>query len=188
MTRPFEGREVKSHLNVQPRERAMRAMWMMLGHSEVERIYGGLYAPNAYRLVGKPLIVTAGDGRMPLDFTTLRPLALKHRCDVLATYVEPFRSGHRLLFDLVLHRPKSTVLYPERQLWVAPGSWPMFYPLRDGGPVIGAVGRRLFRIAKPLPISPQKLLKGTAMGTAFMHDRVLGGTPFEHPLDQWVGR
>ena len=64
----------------------------------------------------------------------------------------------------------------------------MFYPLRDGGAVIGAVGKRLVRIAKPTPISAQKLLVGITLGSAFMHDCVVGGTPLVHPLVQWVGR
>jgi hypothetical protein len=188
MTHRFPGRDVDTHLSVQPRERAMRAMLAMLGHDEADRIYGGLHVPNAYRVVGKPLIVTAGDHVQPLDFTTLRPLALRHGCDVLATFVDPFRSGHRLLFDIVLHRPAATVHLAEYQLWLRNGSWPIFYPLREGGAVIGAVGRRLVRFAKPTPISRQKRLVGITLGTAFMHDCVLGGTPFEHPLDQWVGR
>lgn len=188
MTRGFPGRDSNSHIGTEPRERAMRAISAMLGHETVSCIYGGLYAPNAYRLVGRPLVVTAGDHKVPLDFTTLRSLAIKHRCDVIGTFVDPFKSGHRLLFDLVLHRPKSTVHYPEYRLWIQPGAWPTFYPLREGGPVIGAVGRRLMRIAKPRPISKEQMLIGISLGTSFMHECVHGGTPFEHPLDQWVGR
>ncbi len=167
----------------------MRAMGAMLGQAgDMSCIYGGLHEPNAYRLAGKPLLITAGDHMVPLDFTKLRPLALAHRCDVVGTFVDPFRSGHRLLFDLVLHRPTSTVHHPEYQLWIRRGVPPTFYPLREGGPVICAVGGRLFRMARPRPISRQSLLVGIALGTSFMHECVLGGTPFERPLDQWVGR
>ena len=62
--------------------------------------------PQANFLIG------ADDGERPLDQHRVKPVTARERCDVLATYVDAFRGGHVMRFDIALHLDGRTTFYP----------------------------------------------------------------------------
>ncbi|WNO53169.1 hypothetical protein [Stakelama saccharophila] len=126
----------------QPRHRAILAICKQLG-GKAERIQSRLGVPDAVKLIDRRAVVTAGDLDQPLDFHQLRPLALAHRCDVVATYCDKGKAGHRFLFDIVLNRDGKVTIYEEYRLCVTRGGARFFVPEAGDGAVLTALTRRL---------------------------------------------
>lgn len=169
------------------RNRAVLALHRILG-GDPRDLSAGSGIPAALHLPDTNLIVCAGDHEIPLDVTRLRPLALKQGCSVLATYVDPFVSGHRFVFDVVLAAVGDAVLYPEYRLWLSDDGRAAL--ISEGGkdPAIDLTFSRPRLASEPPYPNSVARQTGIARAQSLLHGLIYRGTPFATPLDQNIGR
>lgn len=156
-----------------PHLRAITALHQSIG-GKVELKNPGWRTPGWAKLPQRKLLFTAGDNDHILDFTTLRPLAIKEQCDVVATYLDPSKAGHPYQFDLVLSRNNKTTIYEDYRLWMASGGGCFFIPESGDGPVISAINSRLSLVTRPPFRKPAERLIGITRGQAELHTRIFG--------------
>lgn len=169
------------------RDRAVLALHRLVGDdaTPVERI-SGLAA--AIRLVDLDLILAAGDHEQPLDFTRLKPLAARHGCNVLATYVDPLLSGHVFILDAVLWQGGVAETYPERRLWLGDGQPFTLVSGQGTGPALTLSATGLaFADTPPFTDTLSRNI-GVASGQALLHRLIYAGTPFATPIAAHRGR
>lgn len=157
-----------------PHLRAITALHQLIG-GKVELKNPGTIAPGWAKVPERKLILAAGDKGYILDFTTLRPLAIEHKCDVVATYCDQWRQGHRFQFDLVLTRVAKTTICEAYRLWMASGGACFFVPGTGDGPVISAMTLRLSVAKRPPFKKAADRLIGITRGQAELHTRIYGG-------------
>lgn len=156
-----------------PHLRAITALRHLTG-GKVELKNPGMITPGWAKMPERKLMFVAGDMNHILDFTTLRPLAIEHQCDVVGTYCDQWRQGHRFQFDLVLTRAGKTTIYEAYRLWMASGGACFFVPGNGDGPTISAMTLRL-SVAKRAPFKrAADRLIGITLGQAELHTRIYG--------------
>ena len=158
-----------------PHLHAITALRQLLGN-KVELKNPGWRIPGWAKLTDRKLLLTAGDNDHILDFTTLRPLAIKEQCDVVATYLDRSKIDHPYQFDLVLTRHNKTTIYEDYRLWMASGGACYFIPEAGDGPVISAMTLRLSLVKRPPFCRPADRLIGITRGQAELHTRILGAS------------
>ena len=141
--------------------------------------WDGSTLPAAARLPDANLLIGAGDGERPLDRHRVLPVAAKERCDVLATYVEAFRGGHVMHFDIALHRGGKAALYPAYRFWVGRDDRAYFVPETGmEGPAVALLPSRL-AIEKQLPFATaMERTTGLARGQALLYGMIWKGTQY----------
>lgn len=157
----------------EPHLRAITALHQLIS-GKVELKNPGWTSPGWAKLTERKLLLTAGDNGHILDFTTLRPLAIKEQCDVVATYLDPSKTGHPYQFDLLLTRNDKTTIYEDYRLWMASGGGCFFIPEVGDGPVISAMTLRLSLVKRPPFRKPADRLIGITRGQAEIHTRIFG--------------
>jgi hypothetical protein len=165
-----------------PKESAMLALNGIVGGGRFKTVSLDRRGPWGRRMVDRPLILIVGDQSEPLDHTLLRPLATNEGCDVVGTYVDEHKSGHRFVFDVVSFRGTEAVHHAELRLCVVDGRPPMFVPERGIGPSIVVAAGRLKTVDRPAGLTmPQRVL-GIARGQAELQRRVHSSAP----SDRWL--
>jgi hypothetical protein len=165
------------------RGRAIEALHVLVGSPEGRLIYPtrSVMAP-ALDMRGPNLIAVAGDNEVPLDWTELRRIASKHDRDVIATYVDSMKSGHRFLIDVVLRDGGSTVLHPELRLW-APVIGPWFLAPSTGvAPHVRIGPEGLSRATRLFAFDAVGRIGAIARGQAVLQERIQHFEP--HPA--WI--
>lgn len=144
--------------------------------------------PAALAMPDIDLLIAAGDNRQGLSPFALKPLALAHGVNVIATWADGILSGHAFEIDAVLLKGDEAVQVSAYRLWMAPrrGNW-LVPPDGDGDAVLlGTDGPRRW---KRQPWQDRlDLTLGMVRGQAWMQHAVYAGTPFEHPLEQNLTR
>ena len=144
--------------------------------------------PIALAMPDIDLLIAAGDNRQGLSPFALKPLALTHGVNVIATWADRILSGHAFEIDAVLLDGDEAVQFPAYRLWMAPrrGNW-LVPPSGNGDAVLlGLEGPRLWQ--RPPWLDPLDLTLGIARGQAWMQHAVYAGTPFEFPLERNLTR
>lgn len=167
------------------RERAAAALHTLIARGDVVQ-FQTREVPAALVAREAGLVIVAGDPSEPLDWTRLKPFARGQGLDVLATYVDPMRSGHRFLFDAVLHKGDTVTLYPEYRLWRGEVGAMALVPDVGPGPTLtlGVSGMTL--AAKPPTKDAFQRTAGLARAQATLIALVFGDTPYAVPLDRNV--
>ena len=164
------------------RDRAARALQQLFsGTSAACRLPS---VPAALAMPDIDLLIAAGDNRQGLSPFALRPLALAHGVNVIATWADGILTGHAFEIDAVLIEGGEAVQFSAYRLWIAPrrGNW-LVPPNGDGDAVLlCANGPRRWK-RQPW-FDKLDLTLGIARGQAAMQRTVYAGTPFEHPLEQ----
>lgn len=160
----------------------MLALNGIVGGGEFKTVSGGRRAPWGRRLVDRPLILIVGDQSEPLDYTLLRPLATNESCDVVGTYVDDHKSGHRFVFDVVVFRGTEAVHHAELRLCVIEGRPPMFVPESGTGPSILVTAGRFKTVDRPAGLTKPRRVMGIARGQAELQRRVHSSAP----SDRWL--
>lgn len=158
----------------EPHLRAITALHHLIGGKKVELKNPGMIWPGWAKLPERKVLLTAGDMKHILDFTTLRPMAIEHQCDVVGTYCDQWRQGHRFQFDLVLTRAGKATIYESYRLWMASGGACFFVPEAGDGPTISAMTLRLSVGKRPPFKKAADRLIGIARGQAELHTRIYG--------------
>lgn len=163
-------------------ERATQTLVDIMGGGDVTAVSDVARGTWGLRLNDRPLIVIAGDQNLPLDHTLLRPLAIEKGCDVLATYVDDFKSGHPFLFDLVLKRGPDAIHHAGYRLCLLEGRPPMFVPEHCAGPPIRITGGGLEASDGSSSLTKKQRLIGVAQGQTELQRRIHVGPPSDHQL------
>ena len=103
-----------------------------------------------------------------------------------ATYVDPFKSGHRFQFDIVLLHDGAARLLERYRLWMPQIGSLHFVPDRGDGPCIAIGERALLQIDRPPFRTKARKMLGIARGQAELQRLVYGGTPFATPNARWL--
>ncbi|MGN6277694.1 MAG: hypothetical protein ACTHM8_03100 [Sphingomonas sp.] len=156
-----------------PHLRAITALHHLIG-GKVELKNPGVITPGWAKVPERKLMFVAGDMEHILDFTKLRPLAIEHKCDIVATYCDQWREGHRFQFDLVLTRAGKTTIFGAYRLWMASGGACFFVPGNGDGPAISAMTLRLSVGKRPPFKKAADRLIGITRGQAELHTRIYG--------------
>lgn len=166
------------------RERAANALHSLVGGDAKTTYLGTL--PVALMMPG--LAITAGDESRALDPWALRPFALKHGVDVVATWTDRVLSGHTFEIDAVLIGGGNAVHYPSLRLWMAPKRGTFLISPDDAGVAI-AIDEAGIRPAARLPYrNKADHTVGIAAGQALLQQLVFGGSPYATPLPRNIGR
>ncbi|VVT21887.1 conserved hypothetical protein [Sphingomonas sp. EC-HK361] len=102
-----------------------------------------------------------------------------------ATYVDPFKSGHRFQFDVVLLRDGGARLLERYRLWLPQIGSLHFVPDRGEGPCIEIGAQGLIETDRP-PFGKAWKMLGIARGQATLQHLIYGGTPFAASNDRWL--
>ena len=164
------------------RDRAIQTLVDLTGGGDRTAVSCGIRGPWGLRMDDRPLIVIAGDQGEPLDHTLLRPLAVQEDCDVVATYVDDFKSGHPFLFDLVLKRGPNAIRHAGYRLCLLEGRSPMFVLEHGAGPSICIIGGGLEAGDGSSILTKQQRLVGVARGQVELQRRIHIGPPSDHCL------
>lgn len=166
------------------RERAVNALHSLVG-GDARTAYP---ATLPVALMMPTLAITAGDEGRALDPWALRPFALKHGVDVVATWTDRMLSGHSFEIDAVLARGGDAVHYPSLRLWTVPKSG-TFLVSPDDAAVAIAIDAAGIRPAARLPYrNKADRAVGLAAGQALLQQLVFGGSPYATPLSRNIGR
>ena len=168
------------------RNRATLALQQLFDGGSTERWLPSI--PAALAMTHLDLLLVAGDNREALSPFALKPLALAHGVNVIATWADGILSGHAFEIDAILLDGDEAVQFSAYRLWIAPrrGNW-LVPPKGDGAAaLLGVDGPRPW-MRQPW-LNPLDLHLGIARGQAWMQQQVYGGTPFEHPLEQNLTR
>lgn len=164
------------------RQRAIQTLVDEMGGGDVTAVSCGIRGPWGLRMDDRPLIVIAGDQGEPLDHTLLRPLAIEEDCDVVATYVDEFKSGHPFLFDIVLKRGSDAIHHAEYRFCLFEGRPPVFVPEHGAGPSIRIIGGVLEVNDEPSSLTKEQRLIGVARGQAELQRRIHVAPPSDDQL------
>lgn len=156
-----QGKDLMYEHDGNARQRAIQMLVDTMGGGNVTAVSCGIRGPWGLRMDDRPLIVIAGDQGEPLDHTLLRPLAIEENCDVVATYVDEFKSGHPFLFD---------------------GRPPAFVPEHGAGPSIRIIGGVLKVNDEPSGLTKEQRLIGVAQGQAELQRRIHIAPPSDDQL------
>lgn len=168
------------------RERTAAALHTLIARGDVVRLQTR-EVPVALVVREAGLVIVAGDPDQPLDWTRLKSVARAQQLDVLATYVDPMRSGHRFLLDAVLHHADTVTLYPEYRLWRGDLGAMALVPEAGTGPTLtlGISGMTL--AAKPPSKDAFQRAAGLARAQATLISMVFSDTPYATPLERNIG-
>lgn len=120
------------------------------------------------------LAITAGCDSCILDPFALRPFALKHGVNVVATWTDQMLSGHIFEIDAVLITDADAVHYQSLRLWIGPKRDTFLVSPDDADTAI-AIDDVGIRLALRLPYrNKADLATGIAAGQALLQTRVFG--------------
>ena len=166
------------------RHRAIIAMRVLLGGGAVSLVDCS-QSLFGLKLKSRNVILIAGDNDRALGVDQLMPLAHREDAEVIGTYVDPSKAGHRFQFDLILRHGGERKLFAAYRLWRPKVGWPWFVPETGRGPSVEVSGERLtVTRRKPFRDEVQRMA-GIARGQAEFHRLVYADSPYRTPDDHW---
>lgn len=167
------------------RGRAVMALHALVGGKASPRAFGRV--PAALEVPHARLVVAAGDHEACPDPAGLRPIAKETGYDVVATWVDPFLSGHRFIMDVVLGSAHAEV-HAERQLWLANDGGAFLLSGKGDEHVLAVTPGGLRLVSEPLFVGDAARFAGTARGQAHLQAAIFGGSPLATPIERGLAR
>lgn len=155
------------------RGRAMQALSDVVGVEPVgERLIGSMPSRIALDVGPINLLIAAGDNIVELDCYELVAMSMREGRDVLATYVDTMKSGHRFPIDIVLRDPSGPVWYQAYRLWRGTDQSWAFVSEYQHGPTIRVGVGGLKKANRLWKLTPFERLTGVARGQDWLQQRI----------------